>query len=1106
MKINLINLRALLGKRCLKIMMRTLIFSWCFTVFSLAPSNTLSQNTKIVVDEDKAVTVDEVFSMISHQTDYNFIYSDDLFTNMSLVKLRKGKIKVADLLNECVISNRLKFSISENNTIIINKLKLVQKTIKGLVTDQSGMPLPGVTILIKGTKQGTTTDFDGNYAIYANNETVLVFSYLGFKTVEVVVDGKSKIDVVMEPDLSELEEVVITGIVERKRESFTGAVTSFSGEDLKAIGNLNVIESLKTLDPSFVIIENNYLGSNPNRIPDIEVRGKTSVSTDNLRDEFGNNPNQPLFILDGFETTLRTIIDLDMSRVSSITILKDASSTALYGAKAANGVIVVETVKPKSGKLRVLYSADLRLEMPDLSVYNLMNAEEKLEYEKLAGFYFTADPTDQKKLDRIYNSTLAEVRRGVDTYWLNEPLQVGVTQGHSLYADGGDNVFTYGVGVNYRNLIGTMKGSNRETWGANIDLTYRKDKLNITNRLRINGFDANESPYGSFSNFAKANPYFRITDEDGNITKFLDIDGLFGTRYSNPLYNGTLNVIDNTENLLLTNNLQAMYTFNNLFRLQSGLQISKGITTAEIFLPPEHTRFTGSSYLERGSYSNTRTDNFNFRLNTMATYAQVFNEKHSITTNIRGEIEETSYERLSVTAVGFPLGTTGNPAYAYSYQPNSKPSTGQSTYRRVNVLGSANYAFDNTYFLDANYRIDGSTSFGSNERYSPFWSVGAGVNLHKTFNINPEVVSLLKLRGNIGELGNQGFGNLSSVTVYGFEQYVNKFGQAVTINTLANPDIEWQNTLTTSVGIDLTMFNNRLNATFNAYTKKTDPLIVKIDLPSSTGVYAYPINAGFMDTKGIEAILRYSPIYNPKENFIWTLGLTASALKNEYGGFNNVLASLNEEARQNESLLRYKDGYSPDDMWAVESLGIDPGTGKEVFKTLDGVPTYVYNSDDVKVMGNSRPTVEGVVSSNLRFQNLSIGVNFRYRVGGDVMNAALFNKVENIQKYDYSNQDIRALTERWKEPGDEAMFKSISNFDRTPMSSRFIQRENVLIGESINMGYDFSNSGFVKSLGLSQLRINAYMNDTFRLSSVKVERGIDYPFAQNVSLSLNARF
>ncbi|MBD0824901.1 SusC/RagA family TonB-linked outer membrane protein [Aestuariibaculum marinum] len=1062
------------------------------------------------------VTLYDALKEIKKEANVDFFYSDKEVNVDRMVSANFNNADVVDALYT-LLGNTYNIQKTEDGIVLISPKNTAsfenEVKVTGIVTDGSGMPLPGVTVLVKGTKYGTTTDFDGNYALTVDEASTLVFSYIGYKTVEVVLDGKTKVDVVLQEDVSTLEEVVITGIVERKKESFTGAVATVSGEELQALGNLNVLESLKTLDPSFIIVENNALGSNPNRLPDIEVRGKTSVSTDNLRDEFGNSPNQPLFILDGFETTLRTIIDLDMNRVASITILKDASSTALYGAKAANGVIVVETVKPKSGKLRVMYNADFRLEVPDLTDYNLMNAEQKLEYERLAGVYTEATgglAYIQKGLDAVYNTILAEVGRGVNSYWLNEPLRVGTTLGHSIYADGGDDAFTYGVGVNYRDLQGVMEGSNRETWGANIDLTYRKDKLNISNRLRINGYDANESQYGSFANFGQANPYFRKTDENGRITKFLDIDGIFERNdyiFTNPLYNGTLNGIDNSNNLQLVNNLQAIYTFNTKFRLQSGLQITKAITTNEKFLPPEHTDFIDVGYQQRGSYTNTRTDNFSYRLNTMATYAEVLGENHKITTNIRGEVEENTYERLGIKAVGFPLGTNGNPAYAFSYQPNSRPSTSQSKYRRVNLLASANYAFDNTYFIDGTYRVDGSTSFGSNEKYSPFWSVGAGMNLHKTFNIDPEVMSMLKLRGNIGSVGNQGFGSLSSVTIYGFEQYTNVFGQAVTVNTLANPDLKWQNTLTTSVGIDMTMLGNRLNATFNAFTKKTDPLIVKIDLPSSTGVYNYPINAGFMDTRGVEAILRFSPIYMPQDDFTWTIGVTASALKNEYGGFSNDLAGLNAQELKSASLVRYKDGYSSDDMWAVESLGIDPGSGKEVFLTADGIPTYEYDTDDIKVMGNSRPTVEGVVSSNLRYKNLTIGANFRYRVGGDVFNNALYEKVENISRDErYYNQDLRALTERWVQPGDVTQFKSISDISYTPISSRFIQRENVLIGESINMGYDFRDSKWIKSLGLSQLRINAYMNDIFRISSVRVERGIDYPFAQNVSFSLNARF
>ncbi|MCH5686845.1 TonB-dependent receptor plug domain-containing protein [Niabella sp. W65] len=205
------------------------------------------------------------------------------------------------------------------------------------------------------------------------------------------------------------------------------------------MGNLNVVQSLKTLDPSFIVLENNLQGSNPNALPTIELRGKTSLAAATLNDEFAEDPNQPLFILDGFPTTLQRITDLDINRIESVTLLKDAASTAIYGAKAANGVVVVETVKPKPGELRVSYNADFMVQMPDLSDYNLMNAAEKLEFERLAGrytLYTNTLPEQQLALNQLYDNKLKEVQRGVNTYWMNEPLRTAVTNGHSLQVSG----------------------------------------------------------------------------------------------------------------------------------------------------------------------------------------------------------------------------------------------------------------------------------------------------------------------------------------------------------------------------------------------------------------------------------------------------------------------------------------------------------------------------------------------------------------------------------------------------------------------------------------------------------------------------------------------
>jgi len=1098
--------------RFLTHIMKIFIFLFSLSVFSLSSKEGFSQNTIINIKNNQTVSVDAVFKIIKKQTDYRFIYRADLFKDYPKVSLKKGKIKIEQLLEKTLSSSSFIYEFTESNTIVLktktikSNKKLQQQTIKGNVVDESGIPLPGVTVLVKGTKKGVTTNFEGNYVINSNDDAILVFSYLGYLSKEITVNGQKVINVQLVADVNSLDEVVITGIVKRNKESFTGATTTVTKDQLKVIGNSNVIESLKVLDPSFVIVENNILGSDPNILPDLEVRGKTSLSTDNLVDEFGSNPNQPLFILDGFESSLRVITDLDMNRVASITILKDASSTALYGAKAANGVIVVETLRPEQGELQITYNADFRVEMPDLSDYNLMNATEKLEFEKLSGLWESNSVLGQFDLNEQYNATLSEIKRGVDTYWLNEPVRVGTTLGHSLYASGGNESLTFGVGLNYKDIKGVMKGSDRENWGANFNLTYRKDKLNISNSLYLNGYEANDSPYGSFSSFASANPYFRKTDEDGNVTKYLDINDYYGTSYVNPLYNATLNSLDNTTNIQITNNLRAIWTLNNKFRIQSNLQLNKNTTTVETFLSPEHTNFRNTTILQRGSYSNQKTDMFSYKVNVMASYANLFKEKHSVTANLRAEAESTNNARIGFKAIGFPIGSNGNPSFAYGY-PDSTPTAINSDYKRVNLLASVNYDFNKTFLFDATYRIDGSTVFGSNERYSPFWAVGTGVNLHNALNMDASVVSQLKLRANVGSTGNQGFGNLSSVTIYGFTQDTNIFGQGTDLATLANPDLQWQNTLQTSLGLDAVFFNNRVSATVNAYKKATDPLIVRIDLPSSTGIFNYPINTGFMDTKGIEAIVRVSPIYKPKEQIVWTLGFTASALKSEYGGFNNTLESLNEDALISKSLLRYKDGYSPDDLWAVESLGIDPANGNEVFLTSDGLPTYEYNSDDEKVMGNARPDLEGVISSNLRFKNFTFGVNLRYRFGGDVMNTALFNKVENISESGrIFNQDVRALNDRWISPGDISMFKSITDFNSTPISSRFIQEENVIIGESINFGYEFRDQEWISQLGLSRLRLNAYMNDIFRISSVKVERGTYYPFARAVSFSLNAYF
>ena len=291
------------------------------------------------------------------------------------------------------------------------------------------------------------------------------------------------------------------------------------GDDLKKFSKTNIAKALSAIDPGFRIAENIAAGSDPNRLPDLRMRGQATlptgatVSTDAvmLKGDYATYPNQPLLILDGFEISLQTMNDLDPDRVSSITILKDAAATAIYGSKAANGVIVIETKAPEAGVLRVAYGGEIRIEVPDLSDYNLLNAREKLEVEKLAGYY--DEEKDLAPLE-IYQYYMREVKRGVDTYWLSKPLHTGVSQRHTVTLEGGDQALRYKLYVGMNNTIGVMKGSNRNTQTATLDLIYRVKNFRLKNSVTVDNATGNNSPYGSFREYTELNPYWREVDEN----------------------------------------------------------------------------------------------------------------------------------------------------------------------------------------------------------------------------------------------------------------------------------------------------------------------------------------------------------------------------------------------------------------------------------------------------------------------------------------------------------------------------------------------------------------------------------------------------------------
>ncbi|WP_109698803.1 SusC/RagA family TonB-linked outer membrane protein [Chitinophaga deserti] len=1076
---------------------------------------------------EKNASLETIFRKVQQQTGISFVYTKTELQTAKPVTLTVTNAPLEKVLDVSFEDQPLTWA--RQGKYIVVKAAVVRKPtaapadseITGRVTDAKGQPVSGAIVVVKGTQNAAYTDDKGNFTL--NNvpdDAVLIVRMMGFKQKEVEVKGR-KLKIELESVSQQINEVVVTtGLFTRKKESFTGATATFTGEQLKTVGNQDVVKSLRTLDPSFQVVPNNTLGSNPNGRPTIEVRGQTGISS--FQSQQGIDPNQPLFILDGFEVTLQQVVDLDINRVASITLLKDAASTAIYGAKAANGVVVIETIKPKPGQMRLTYTSDLTFDTPDLRDYNLMDAAEKLEFERLAGRYNTVFfGPNLLQLDSMYNRRRAAVARGVNTYWLKAPLQNAFSQRHSIYADGGDDAVRYGIGANYRRNQGVMKGSGRNTYGINLDLIYRKGRFNISNKAFFTGVKSEESPYGSFSEFTKANPYYEMYDENGQIGKYLEYtsDSYRNNHYvTNPLYNSTLRSYNWGKEQTLTDNLAIQYNILDGMQAVAGLSFTASNSGTEVFTDPRHSSFETVTMEKKGKYVSGENRTTSWQTYLALNYGKVLKGGHQVSINLRGDATERQSKGITTTVRGFPYGSNGNPAYGTSYDMDSKlPGYVDIVFRSASGIASANYSFRNRFLMDASLRYDISTSFGSNQYAHAFWSFGLGWNLHnEAFFRDITFINRLKLFINTGTNSNQNYVGMGSTSVYSYAGLYNvAMGQSLDLGAMGNPDLKWPITRNVNMGFDVSFLKSRINATVNYFTKKTTDMVVPLSMPPSTGFSTFNTNLGGMDNQGIEITARVTPWANPQRRAAWNITLNGLWQNSEFNGLGKALEQQNSKFASDSVLAvqfqRYRDGYSQYDLWAVRSLGIDPGTGREVFLKKDGTRTFAYDPQDIVVVGNSRPTMEGVVGTNLNYEGFNIGVYFRYRFGGQQINTALYNKVEDIKVEEmYYNLDRRALYDRWVKAGDVAQYRGFSEVGKngtvTNVSSRFVQKDENFTGESISFGYEFSQSKWIKKLGLENLRLNAYLNEFVRWSTIRAERGMDYPFTRSGSLSINASF
>lgn len=739
MKIKLTNIlytkKKVLRVRAIQI----LVFLLSITMFSFTPKEKLSLDAKITIERDTTVSVDGVFQIIKKQaSDYMFIYPEDLFNDFPNVFLKKGVYELSELLEKSFPKDKVNVTITPNNTIIVKEKLVVtvsqQQQIFGTVKNQDGDPITGVVVVVKDMNVGTSTDVNGKYKIdVPSSESVLVFSSLGYATQEIKVKDQTTINVILKEILNELDEVVIsTGIFKRNAGNYTGATSTITQEQLKRVGNANLFQTIKNIDPSIAIFDNFELGSDPNALPNVQIRGASSLPTEDselsasLRGNYLKDPNQPLFILNGFESTIEQILDLDINFIESVTILKDAASKAIYGSKAANGVVVIETQKLSNEKVRVTYNSNLDFEIPDLTSYNLTNAIEKIEAERIDGVYIptiSGDADEYIRLEQLYNYRQKLALEGLDTDWISKPLQTGIGQRHSLAVELGGKDLRMLANLSYNDVEGVMIGSERKTLSGNFNTFYRVKNVSFTNRTSITNTRSKESPYGEFSEYVKMNPYWRAENLDGSIPYYSEI-APNGTRYTNPLYNTTINTKSESSYLNFLNNFYIEWDILPELRATTRIGIDLKYNDADIFLPSEHTSFdayvTDEQIQRKGSYqvNNGKSTRLSGDFNLM--YNKTLN-KHTYFSNVGFSVSEQKYNELIHSVEGFPSGRD-NIIFGRDYALGTRPTGIEGVSRDLGLLAVGSYVYDNRFLSDVTLRTNASSQFGEDKRWATFWS------------------------------------------------------------------------------------------------------------------------------------------------------------------------------------------------------------------------------------------------------------------------------------------------------------------------------------------------------------------------------------------------
>ena len=1027
---------------CLKtpllLLMKIFIFFFTILSFGFSVEKGFAQNEKIKFDTDAELSIEDVLDVVKKQTDYTFIYRSDLFVGSPLIEVKKGTIKVGDLLKKCAKITDFEFEFSDGGAIFLKENpkvfeeNIVQQSISGTVTDNDGAPLSGANIVEKGTTNGVTADFDGNFTIALENENaILIVSYIGFATKEVAVGGQSDINIVLQESAAGLEEVVVVGYGTMKKADLTGSVSQVKSETLEAVPVYNMEQALKVGAAGVRVSQNS--GTPGSRI-EVRIRGGNSMIGD----------NQPLYVVDGFPVT-GGIDFLNPADIESVDILKDASATAIYGSRGANGVVIITSKRGKAGQESKVELNTFFGMQQAINRYDVLDAR---EYAIIANEWLK-----NEGLDPFFNPS--EVQNpGTD--WWDAIFRVAPVHNHTITFSGSSEKGRYSISGNFYDQEGIIKNSGVTRGSARVNLDQElKSWLKMGVNVQISRNERNSVPVDNgnrgnsmLSAAASAPPTLPLYNEDGLPTQIEQAYNFGSADMRNPLIS-TLRKDRLFSNRVLANTTFDISLMPNLsFRTLLGLQYEN--TRREVFTPIVYDNDRGSAS-ESNSYSNS------FLTENVLTYSKLFNEKHNL--NVIGGITyQTNLNRSSSIGVsGFANNITENFDLGAA-ETIGNPNSGYSDWTLASFLSRVNYSFNSKYLITASIRADGSSRFGAENKWGYFPSGALAWRVSdEPFLENSNFITNLKLRASYGITGNTALNPYQSLDRLNSVKYI--YGNQTDVigfipSGISNSDLKWETTGQLDIGFDLNLFRDRLRLVFDYYKKNTKDLLASVPLPPTVGFGSILRNLGEIQNKGVEFGLDADIFTN---EFKWNISAQISANKNEViqlAGDSDIFGAEQGAVWPSANIARVGEPLGA--FYGLLEDGLDEN-GFIKYQDLsgpDGVPDGTVNALDRVILGSYHPDFIYGLTSNFSYKGLELNVQVEGVQGNELFNATNGTHLNSFQRGNNQFRDI--LGNYWTEenPNPDAKYPKISSATQITVSERFIEDASYLRIKSARLAYN----------------------------------------------------